>query len=71
MVPFDFRPYAKEYAAVCNSVSKLASHLTKCGKQLRAAENSENRVEGQRLLVGKHHGRYVVTDFAFHKKFGK
>ena len=70
MVRFDCCPCVEEYAAVCTSVSKGASRLKRCGKQLRAAENFENRVEVQRLLVGKHHGRYVVTDFAFHKKFG-
>ena len=69
MVRFDFRPYAEEYAAVCTSVSKGASRLKKCGKQLRAAENSENRVEGQRLLVGKHHGRYVLH-IVFHMQLG-
>ena len=51
MVRFDFRPYAEEYAADFTSVSKGASHLKKCGKQLRAAENFVNRVEGERPLL--------------------
>ena len=71
MVRFDGCSCVEEYAAVCTSVSKGASRLTKCGKQLRAAEKFENRVEGQRLLVVKHHGRYVVTDFAFSQEFWK
>ena len=51
MVRFDFRPYAEDYGALGTLVSKGASRLKKCGKQLRAAENFENTVEGQRLLL--------------------
>ena len=51
MVRFDCRPCVEEYGAVCTSVSKGASRLEKCGKQLRAAENFENAVEGERLLL--------------------
>ena len=70
MVRFDGRPCVEEYAAVC-TVSKGASRLKKCGKKHRAAGNFENRVEGQRLLFSKHHGRYVVTDFAFSQEIWK
>ena len=51
MVRFDFPPYAEDYGALCTSVSKRASRLKKCGKKLRAPENFENRVEGERPLL--------------------
>ena len=51
MVRFDCRPHVEEYAALCTSVLIGASLLKECGKQFRAGQNFDNRVEGQRLLL--------------------
>ena len=50
---------------------KGASRLKKCGKQLRAAENFETTVEGQRLLLANIMEDTRLQISPFKKKFRK